>query len=141
VRLRDVVVTAAAEPAAVFGYLADPANRPEWQASLKAVDLLTSGPPRVGTRWRDRTAVGIAPEMTITVLEEPHRWSEVGTWHGIEAVLDLELRPVPEGTEVTARFGLRGRGGWAVPAEVVGALAVPAVRADLRRAARIVERS
>ena len=38
-----------------FAYLADPRNRPEWQSSLRAVELLDEGEPRVGMRWRDLT--------------------------------------------------------------------------------------
>ena len=52
-----------------FAYLADPRNRPEWQSSLRRVELLDEGEPRVGMRWRDHTAVRMAPEMVITELE------------------------------------------------------------------------
>ena len=46
-----------------FAYLADPRNRPEWQSSLRRVELLDEGEPRVGMRWRDHTAVRMVPEM------------------------------------------------------------------------------
>ena len=46
-----------------FAYLADPRNRPEWQSSLKSVEMLDDGEPRVGMRWRDVTSARIVPEM------------------------------------------------------------------------------
>ncbi len=36
-------------PEIAFDYLVDPANRPAWQSSLRSVELLSEGPPRVGT--------------------------------------------------------------------------------------------
>ncbi len=134
--MREVRVVAPAEPEAVFDYFADPRNRPAWQSSLRSVELLTDGPPGLGDRWLDRTAVGIVPEMTTTAYERPLRWAETGTWRGISAVLDLGFAGLPAGTEVTARFALTGRRGWGPVARVAELLATPAVRSDLRRAAR-----
>ncbi len=137
--MREVRVVVAAAPATVFDYLADPRNRPAWQSSLRSVELETDGPPALGDRWRDRTAVGLVPEMTTTAFDRPRRWAETGTWRGITAVLDLGFGAVPTGTEVTARFGLTGRGPWRPVARLAELVAAPAVRSDLRRAARIVE--
>jgi hypothetical protein len=121
-----------------FAYLADPANRPEWQSSLRSVDLIDAGPPRVGQRWRDRTAPGLVPEMVITDLEPDVRWAETGTWRRIAADLTLEFAPTASGCRVDAAFGVRAPGllaplGWAATA--AGLLAV---RSDLGRAGRIL---
>jgi hypothetical protein len=121
-----------------FRYLADPRNRPEWQSSLRGVDLLDQGEPRVGFRWRDRTAAGIVPQMEITELDPDVRWSESGRWRAIEADLALRFAPHPDGCTVDVEFEVRGRGllrpvGWA--ASRAGLLAV---RSDLRRAGRIL---
>jgi uncharacterized membrane protein len=132
------MVVVAADAESVFDYLADPRNRPAWQSSLRSVELLSDGPPAIGDRWRDRTAVGLVPEMTTIVFDRPRRWAEQGTWRGIGAVLDLELTPVAAGTELTARFSLTGRGAWKPVAALAERVATPAVRGDLRRAARIV---
>ena len=40
-------------------YLSDPVNRPEWQSSLRRVEVLDVGPPHRGQRWSDHTAVGL----------------------------------------------------------------------------------
>ena len=122
-----------------FAYLSDPRHRPEWQSSLASVELLTDGPPRVGSRWRDHTRPGMVPEMEITVLEPDRTWAETGRWRGIiTAELTLDFAPAPGGCVVDVRFRVQGRGvlrplGWA--ATVAGVLPV---RADVRRAARIL---
>ena len=126
----------------VFDYLADPRNRPEWQSSLRRVELIDDVAPRVGARWLDHTKPGLAPAMEITELQPGVRWAETGTWRGISAdlVLDFSTRisGARPGCQVVASFEVRGRGvlapvGWA--ATVMG---LPAVRADLRHAARIL---
>jgi len=42
-------------PEAVFDYLTDPSKLAEWQTAKTAVEPLTEGPPRQGTRFRERT--------------------------------------------------------------------------------------
>jgi uncharacterized protein YndB with AHSA1/START domain len=121
-----------------FAYLADPRNRPQWQSSLRAVDLLDEGEPRVGMRWRDLTSARIAPEMVITQLEPDVLWAETGTWKAVEADLTLAFSPRQGGCAVAVAFAVRGRGllrpvGWA--ATRAGRFAV---RSDLRRAGRLL---
>ena len=121
-----------------FAYLADPRNRPEWQSSLKAVDLLDEGEPRVGMRWLDLTSARIAPEMVITEMEHDVLWAETGRWKAIEADLTLGFSPRAGGCSVAVAFGVRGRGllrpvGW-----VATGAGLFAVRSDLRKAGRIL---
>ena len=75
----DARVFAAAPRSAVFAYLSDPVNRPEWQASLKRVEVLDAGPPHVGQRWVDHVKVGPRFELQITGLEPDRLWAETGT--------------------------------------------------------------
>ena len=42
-------------PEAVFDYLTNPSNLAAWQTSKTSVEQLTDGPPRLGTRFRERT--------------------------------------------------------------------------------------
>lgn len=122
----------------VFDYLADPANRPAWQSSLRRVEVLTEGEPRVGTQWYDVTWPGVRPLMEITVWEQDRRWAETGRWHGLEVDLDLELTPLsPSATRVVATTTTRAPG-WRRPVGLVLDLLGPAAaRSDLRRAARL----
>lgn len=141
----------AAPPRTTFDYLAEPRHRAQWQSSLRAVDMLTDGPTRVGTRWVDRTRIGAAPQLEITVMTPPSAtpssatvgvWTEVGRWRGLTAMLTLTFTPVPArhgATDVGVRIEVDGTGPWRVPAMVLRALALPAVRVDLRRAARLIE--
>jgi Polyketide cyclase / dehydrase and lipid transport len=122
-----------------FAYLADPRHRPEWQSSLRSVELLDEGAPRVGFRWRDRTAVGMAPDMVITQQETDVLWAETGRWRALGADLTLRFAPHPVGCTVDVEFEVRGRGvlrpvGW-----VASAAGLFAVRSDLERAGRILE--
>ncbi len=121
-----------------YAYLADPRNRPEWQSSLRAVEMLDEGEPRVGMRWRDLTSARIVPDMVITEMETDVLWAETGTWKGITADLTLRFAPSSIGTRLDAAFGVRGRG----PLRPVGWLATGAglfaVRSDLRKAGRVL---
>jgi uncharacterized protein YndB with AHSA1/START domain len=138
--MRSVAVTVAAPPGAVFDYLTDPARRPEWQASLRSVELLDDGPPRLHTRWVDHTAVGPRPRLQIVEMRPPGpgpgSWREVGRWHGLRAELALSFEATPAGTLVVGTVGITG---WLPLRLVLEAIAPAAIRSDLRRAARILE--
>nr|WP_197687744.1 MULTISPECIES: SRPBCC family protein [unclassified Nocardioides] len=120
-----------------FDYLSDPRRRPEWQSSLARVEQV-DGEVRAGQTWVDVTRPGPRPRMETTELDRPRRWSERGTWRGLAAVLTLDFAEVRAGCEVTATMRVSGRGAAALPARVLGLLAPRAVRADLRRAARLL---
>ena len=137
--MRSATLRYAVPVHAAFTYLADPRNRPEWQASLRRVELVDDGEPRAGFRWRDQTAARIDPEMVITEFETDVLWAETGRWRRIEADLTLRFAPHRGGCSVDVEFAVRGKGflrpvGWA--ASGAGLLAV---RSDLRRAGRILE--
>ncbi len=121
-----------------FDYLADPRHRPQWQSSLRRVELLDEGAPRVGMRWRDHTAAGVAPLMQITDLDPARSWSEEGRWRFLEATLELVFRPAATGCVVGYRFEVRGPGPAVPVGWVLTVLGRPAVRSDLRRAGRIL---
>lgn len=125
----------------VFDYLADPRNRPEWQASLVSVTLRDrSAEPRPGLRWRDNTFAGVRPRLEISRLEPPRVWAETGRWHGIRAELTMYFDTTPTGCRVRARGTLSGSGLWALPVAVAGRLAGPAVALDLRRVGDVLTR-
>jgi len=124
-----------AVPAEVaFDYLAEPRNRPEWQSSLKAVEILDHGPPHVGQRWYDVTRPGLRPLLELTALDRPQSWTERGTWRGFAAELTLDFEPDHDGCLVTARFKVTG---LPVLSSAATTAARIAVRSDLRRAARL----
>jgi len=120
----------------VFDYLVDPHHRPEWQSSLRRVSAVV-GEPGPGQTWVDETKPGLKPRMRTTGFDRPARWSESGTWRFVRADLTLVFEDEYGGAAsyVDFEFRIHALG-------PLGALAsrfsVPAVRADLRRAATIL---
>ncbi|WP_460691318.1 SRPBCC family protein [Nocardioides flavus (ex Wang et al. 2016)] len=123
---------------AAFRYLCDPRNRPEWQSSLRSVEVPADEEPHVGQTWCDNTSVGVRPHMETTELVPFRVWTERGRWRGFSATLTLHFTDVTGGCRVRADAVVEGRGAWAVPALVAGLLASPAIAADLRKAGRIL---
>ena len=121
-----------------YAYLADPRTRPEWQSSLKSVEMLDEGEPRVGMRWRDYTAARIVPDMQITILEPGDMWAEVGHWRAISAILMLSFEPTAGGCTVGVAFRVRAPGLLAPVGWVATVAGVLPVMADVKRAARIL---
>jgi hypothetical protein len=121
-----------------FDFLVDPRNRPLWQSSLQRVESIAPRDPVVGQTWTDVTVVGPRPSMRTTVLDRPRTWTETGTWRGVIAALTLTFAERPGGCSVAVRFTLQGRGMLRLPVAALARVAPYAVRADLRRAARIL---
>jgi uncharacterized protein YndB with AHSA1/START domain len=125
-------------PEVVFPYLADPLKRPEWQSSLRAVEMRDQGEPRVGMRWRDLTGPGFRPEMEITQLVPYRVWAETGSWRGVTAHLTLRFTAVGTGTRVTAEVEIRSEGLWRAVSAVVRRLAPAALAHDLGKANEVL---
>jgi hypothetical protein len=124
-----------------FDYLADPANRPQWQSSLRRIDELDPGVPRIGLQWADVTWPGLRPRMRIAGYERPRYWAEWGQWReSVTAWLALQFLDQPEGrclVWATLEVEIRPRALRRL-GPVITVLARPAVRADLRRASRVL---
>ena len=118
-----------------FDYLVDPRNRAAWQSSLRRVEQV-DGEPRPGQTWTDVTRPGLRPAMRTDVLDRPRLWSESGTWRFVRADLTLRFDAVGEAAcDVHYRFRIHALGPLGLAASV---LSLPAVRTDLRRAAKIL---
>jgi hypothetical protein len=142
----DASVFVAAPRPVVFDYLADPRNRPEWQASLDTIELLDplsrEQEPYVGLRWIDRVKVGPPFELQISRLEPDQLWSEVGSAGPFTAygtlLFEDETRDGREGTRVDCIARVHGRGLARPLGPAATALGVALVRVDLGRAARVL---
>ena len=122
-------------PQVAFDYLVDPRNRATWQSSLRRVEQV-DGEPRPGQTWTDVTRPGLRPAMRTDVLDRPRLWSESGTWRFVRADLTLRFDAVGEAAcDVHYRFRIHALEPLGLGASV---LSLPAVRADLRRAATIL---
>lgn len=129
-----------AAPEVVFDYLVDPANRAEWQSSLRRVEEV-AGSVGVGQTWVDVTTPGLRPRMETTELARPRHWTEIGIWRSVSATLTLTLTPAGAGCDVEPTMRLEGRGLARLVAPVLNLVSPGAVRSDLRRAARILART
>lgn len=121
-----------------YDYLVDPANRPEWQSSLKTVVDVVGPDGVVGQTWTDVTKTGVRPRMELTDADRPDRWSERGTWRGFSAVLTLTFTPVGACCDVGTMVDVQARGLARPFGVVANRLAPAAVRGDLKRAAAIL---
>ena len=67
----------ARSPEDVFDYVTDPSRLAEWQTTKTSVEPLTEGPPRLGTRVRERTKPPGAREfeqvVEFTEFDRPRR--------------------------------------------------------------------
>jgi uncharacterized protein YndB with AHSA1/START domain len=125
-------------PPDLFRFLAEPRNRPLWQASLRTVRDIDEGEPHVGQQWRDVTKVGIKPSMELTELVPFRLISESGTWHGVDGLLSLRFLKTSQGTRVTADGRLIGHGPLALAAAISGRWAPETIRKDLLRASDVL---
>ena len=119
-----------------FDYLVDPANRSQWQSSLRRVEAVQPTEPGVGQTWIDVTSPGMRPAMETTVYERATTWTERGTWRGLTAELTLRFAPRAGGCTVTAEAWVAGRGVLRPLGPVITRAARFAVPADLKKAAR-----
>ena len=72
----ELAKTVAAQPADVFAIVANVVDWPQIISSIKAVEVLTPGPVRAGTRLREhRTMFGHdgVQELEVAAIERPHR--------------------------------------------------------------------
>jgi len=136
----ELVVPFAVPVGTAFSYLSDPRNRPEWQSSLRSVELHDDGEPRVGMRWVDHTKVGLRFPLEITAQEPDRLWAERGDFGPFQATVVLEFAATTTGSTVTAdvRLVLRGPRITDLVSRPATHAAVLTAGADLRRAARIL---
>ena len=136
----DAAVFVPAPRADVFDFLADPRNRPRWQATLARVEMIDEGEPHVGMRWVDRLKLGPAFELQIIGLEPDEMWAEIGSVGPVTAFVTLffedETRDGVAGTCVRVVARVRGQRlarplGW-----VATGLMTALVRIDLPRIPR-----
>jgi uncharacterized protein YndB with AHSA1/START domain len=110
VRLVEQAVVVKQPPELVFDYLTNPSKVVEWQTAKTSVEQLTEGPPRRGTRVRERTKGPGGKEfdqiVEFTEFERPHRvqvhivegpYPVDGTWTFEPTEGGTRLRFVAEG--------------------------------------------
>lgn len=128
-------------PPRLFAYLAEPRNRPEWQTSLRSVDLIDEGDPHEGMSWVETTSFGIRPHMEIAELTPYRVFTEVGEWRGIEGRLTLRFLGQRGGSRINSEVELSGSGMWRAVANTAGWMAERTIRRDLETASQNLSRA
>ena len=124
-----------------FDYLVEPRNRPQWQSSLRRVEILDEGRPREGQRWVDVTRVGVRAQMALVEVNRPELWSEWGEWRDrVRARLTLAFVVTGHRRCLVVPDLLVGVDGplGGTASRILSLVARPAIRADLERAAQIL---
>lgn len=138
----DPEVFVAAPRDVVHAYFAEPRNRPQWQASLRRVELLDEGEPRVGLRWIDHVYGAPPFHLRITRTEPGELWAETGSSGPFTAMGTLLFEDAERdgvaGTRVTMIARVTGRGAARVLSPFAMVVAGVLIRNDLKRAARIL---
>ena len=113
----------------VFSFLADPRNRPRWQSSLNAVEMLSDGEPHVSMRWRERPGGLVAFDMQISALEPNRIWTEQLRGAGITGQISLRFAAEGGGTRIVVSVTLN----LPKPLELASSLIRPLLVATVRR--------
>ena len=117
----------------VFDYLADPANRPQWQSSIQTIHLQSQASPRVGTTWRESVHGGVTFLMEISEFHRPMRWAERISSKSMSGTVAMEFADRRDGTDVTVRVDIRCSGLLRLVDWVGGILLRREMKRDLRR--------
>lgn len=101
-----------ASPDAVFAYLADLDNLPEWQTGVVSAEITSNGEVGVGTTARVvRELMGqrIEAPLTVTAYEPPRRIVIGGEASGVRASAELDLAAADDGaTDLGFAMEIRG---------------------------------
>jgi uncharacterized protein YndB with AHSA1/START domain len=111
--------TIAAGPAQVYALLTDPDTNPDWLAGAQQVRRVDPDFPHPGARFDHEVgpadAVTVADDSTALVDDPPHRFQLEVHVGPVTGLVDFQLRPSGEGTEVVFRESITGRLGLVMP--------------------------
>jgi hypothetical protein len=104
-------------PEEVFDYCSDPANEPEWNIKMKAIERLTDGPVGVGARYRMEFTSGPAVISECMRFERPSVWELIGRSRALTSGWRGRVVPSGEGAHLVLRMEIQLRGllGFATP--------------------------
>jgi uncharacterized membrane protein len=91
----------------VFQYATDLRNAPKRIRGIKKLDVLTDGPIRVGTRFRETRIMfkrEATEEMEITAMDPPNGYVVGAESHGCRYRSEFTFTPNGSGTEVVMTF-------------------------------------
>lgn len=120
-RGRTAVLMAEADiersPEEVFDYCSDPANEPEWNVKMKAIQKLTDGPVGVSTRYRMEFTSGPTVISECVRFERPSVWELIGRSRALTSGWRGRVVPRGDVTHLVLRMEIQLHGllGFAAP--------------------------
>ena len=118
----------------VFRRFTDVEHGAGYVSGIKDIEMLTTGPVRLGTRWREtRDVMGVSDsaEMEITSFERNRTYTITHHKAGLQIATTFWFEPAKTGTKVSAEFELDRGGippgilaplGWAIGGQVTRVL-------------------
>lgn len=126
-------------PHRVFALLSDPRQRPRWQGSLSAVEMLDTGEPRLGMRWRERPYGLSQVALQISEFEPNRLWGEQFESSLASGSMSVRLTAVePDSTELDLRATVRLRGPLALAAGIARRLLQREIHRDLAQVGHVL---
>ena len=109
----DIVIDRPVE--AVFDYVADQSNEPQYNPQMVRAEKITAGPVGVGTKFRSAVAsMGRTAEMLIecTGYDRPRRLASTTTMQQADISYMLTFEPVGTGTRMRWSGQVRPKGAY-----------------------------
>src|ERR687891_2010786 len=128
-------------PHEVFEYLAAFDNVPSWNYAIVETHKTSPGPVGVGATYHQTRSIPSPAEESFAVTEfEPDRRLAIeGDLGPFQGTLTYELDAVPDGTQLTNRADLEGKGLAKVAAPLLGGRVGDAVATNLQKLKEILE--
>jgi uncharacterized membrane protein len=127
---------------AVFAFVSDPRNEPQWEETVKEVRVTPDGPPAVGTQvTKVGSFLGMKLEATneLTALEPNRSLSFKGTSGPASMEATMRFEAVGEGTRLSGTFQVEPGGLFKVAGPLFASQAKKQMEADLQRLKELLE--
>ena len=101
-----------ATPETVFAVVSDVENSPDRIDWFEKVEMLTDGPVRVGTKWRETRRMGKKQsneEWEMTAFERPNHFSAYCDSQGYDVEYTMRVDPEGDGSRLTLEMTTRPR--------------------------------
>ncbi len=106
-------------PGAVFDYLADLRNLPDWNRRAARVELLAAGPIAAGSRFRSRHRYAGWLETEIISHHRPERLLLLARGRRLDLLVELLFAPRAAGTALRIRLEVRPHRQWRLLAPLI----------------------
>ncbi len=128
-------------PQEVFAFLSDPQKLLLWQSSLLQSEMLTEGPLRVGSRFRELRRMGPREsEIRAEITDfETNRRLATRTETSPQATVRYALEPEDGGTRLHYEFGLRTAGLMRLVEPMIGSSIRKDSERDLQKLRELLE--